>query len=97
MNTKHFIFEDRQDVLLSGMNIENSYRITPKKSDMLCTGTERRNRLCKVKNLCFETKEQRFFILKEEGSSLINVPAEDCSKGGWKELVDETTQENHYP
>lgn len=58
-------------------------------STVMCHGTETVDRVCKIKNLCYDPKNDRFFIFKDTGTLELGVPKNRTY------LVDTTSIDGH--
>ncbi|KAJ1342741.1 hypothetical protein BSLG_002838 [Batrachochytrium salamandrivorans] len=65
----------------NNMDISKAFRwkILPS-SSVWCYGTERANRVCRIRNLCYHPKQEDWFILKTNRSVLHNVPNQPVSE-----------------
>lgn len=76
---------------LLGSNFEN----IPINSNIKCTGRTRENRICRVQNICYDTRADQLFVLKSAKNSWVGVPEIKSDQSGWDDIVDETTISNH--
>lgn len=72
---------------------EYTERLDP--SSIYCLGTDRDSRTCRVKNLYYNVKEKRFFLIKGALSESVGLPSATQLESDGGILVDLTSLQNH--